>query len=256
MKDTKLCAGGCQQTLPSTSEFFAKNKHQTDGLQSACKTCQKTYREKNKDKLKAYAKEYREDIENKEKAKIYQQEYQDNFSADKKASELSRKIQYKQNNPDKVKESAALYRQTHKDQIRQYDKEYVKQKYHADPAFRLRNRVSAQIREMIKSQGSSKNQRSCLDYLPFTIPQLKDHLESQFEPWMTWDNQGKYMVKNWNDEDQSTWVWQIDHIKPQSDLPYQSMEDENFKKVWSLDNLRPLAAKENLLDGANRVRHH
>jgi len=30
------------------------------------------------------------------------------------------------------------------------------------------------------------------------------------------------------------------------------MEDENFKKCWSLDNLRPLSAKINILDGNKR----
>jgi hypothetical protein len=58
------------------------------------------------------------------------------------------------------------------------------------------------------------------------------NLEKQFEPWMNWQNHGVY--KNWDDNDQSTWTWQIDHIIPQSDLPYTSMEDENFKKCWAL----------------------
>jgi hypothetical protein len=72
---------------------------------------------------------------------------------------------------------------------------------------------------------------------------------------MNWDNQGVYNAKTWNDEDQSTWKWQIDHIIPQSDLPYYSMEDENFKKCWALENLRPLSAKQNVLDGTRRTRH-
>ena len=50
-------------------------------------------------------------------------------------------------------------------------------------------------------------------------------------------------------------IWHIDHIIPQSLLPYSSMEDDNFKKCWALSNLRPLSAKQNLLDGANRIRH-
>ncbi len=32
--------------------------------------------------------------------------------------------------------------------------------------------------------------------------------------------------------------------------------DEDFKKCWSLDNLRPLSAKQNLLDGNTRIRHY
>jgi len=84
---------------------------------------------------------------------------------------------------------------------------------------------------------------------------LKTHIASLFEPWMNWQNQGPYSSKNWDDNDKSTWCWQLDHIIPQSMLPYVSMEDENFKKAWSLENLRPLSAKQNVLDGTGRVRH-
>ena len=48
-------------------------------------------------------------------------------------------------------------------------------------------------------------------------------------------------AKTWNDNDQSTWTWNIDHIIPQSTLPYTSMDDEIFKKCWALENLRPLS---------------
>jgi hypothetical protein len=48
----------------------------------------------------------------------------------------------------------------------------------------------------------------------------------------------------------------IDHIVPQSDLPYSSMNDENFQKCWALENLRPLSAKQNYLDGMTRIRHN
>jgi len=33
------------------------------------------------------------------------------------------------------------------------------------------------------------------------------------------------------------------------------MQDENFKKCWALQNLRPLDAKSNMLDGSTRIRH-
>jgi 5-methylcytosine-specific restriction endonuclease McrA len=72
---------------------------------------------------------------------------------------------------------------------------------------------------------------------------------------MNWDNHGSYRKHTWNDDDSSTWSWQIDHIIPQSDLPYTSMAEENFHKSWALNNLRPLSAKQNLLDGARKIRH-
>lgn len=72
---------------------------------------------------------------------------------------------------------------------------------------------------------------------------------------MNWNNHGKYDSKTWDDNDSSTWTWQLDHIIPHSDLPYQSMTDENFLKCWALDNLRPLSSKQNLIDGTTRARH-
>jgi hypothetical protein len=33
------------------------------------------------------------------------------------------------------------------------------------------------------------------------------------------------------------------------------MEDDNFKKCWALNNLRPLSAKQNILDGTTKIRH-
>jgi hypothetical protein len=32
------------------------------------------------------------------------------------------------------------------------------------------------------------------------------------------------------------------------------MEDENFKKCWSLENLRPYSAKQNIIDGAREIK--
>jgi hypothetical protein len=106
-----------------------------------------------------------------------------------------------------------------------------------------------------KRKGQSKGGLSFLKFVNYTMSQLKEYLEVQFESWMTWENWGIYNKNSWKDNDQSTWTWQIDHIIPQSDLPYISMTDDNFKKCWALSNLRPLSAKQNIFDGSSRIRH-
>jgi hypothetical protein len=73
---------------------------------------------------------------------------------------------------------------------------------------------------------------------------------------MNWDNYGVYRKAIWDDNDQSTWTWQIDHIIPQSKLKYSSVKEDNFKKCWALDNLRPLSSKENFLLGINLIRKY
>lgn len=123
-----------------------------------------------------------------------------------------------------------------------------------DPAYRLRHYISGRIRKILKQTGYKKND-SCLKYLDYSFHELKSHIEILFEPWMTWDNHGNYNSDTWNDDNPFTWTWQLDHIIPQSDLPYTNMVDDNFKKCWALNNLRPLSAKLNVIEGTNRTRH-
>ena len=110
-----------------------------------------------------------------------------------------------------------------------------------DPTFRLRKNCSRAISRMLKSNNSSKCGKSILQYLPYTIKQLKSHIEKQFDTTTNWANYGI--------------SWEIDHIVPQSDLPYKTMNDINFAKCWALENLRPYNIKLNRSEGASRIRH-
>lgn len=147
-------------------------------------------------------------------------------------------------NRDRLLKEAAEYRSTHKDERNINERDRRKN----DPVYRLRTNMSKLINSQMKKLSSSKN-GSIMQYLPYSIEELKLHLEKQFEPWMVWNNYGKYNAKTWNDNDLTTWTWQVDHIIPQSDLPYISMTDDNFKTCWALENLRPLSAKINVLNG-------
>lgn len=120
---------------------------------------------------------------------------------------------------------------------------------------KIRKTISNKILEILKKNNSSKNGKSIIQFLPYTLDQLKEHLESQFESWMNWNNWGRYNQKKWNDNDTSTWTWQIDHIIPNSLFKYTEMDSEEFSKCWDLSNLRPLSAKQNVLDGLKKVRH-
>jgi hypothetical protein len=162
-------------------------------------------------------------------------------------------------NKEKVRARMKIYRPQyrlqHRVHIRTLQNIRTKERKHLDPVFKIRCSVSKTIWRMLKIQNSSKGRKSSLQYLSYTIDELKAHLESLFEPWMTWENWGIYNAKSWDDNDPTTWKWNIDHIIPQSDLPYTTMTDENFQKCWDLSNLRPLSAKQNHTDGVNRSRH-
>lgn len=111
-----------------------------------------------------------------------------------------------------------------------------------DVNFILKKKILSLIRKKIKKAGVSVVQG-----LSYSVTDLRIHIESQFESWMNWNNQGVYNKTTWDDNDKSTWVWQLDHIIPHSTFNYSSMEDQSFKECWALSNLRPYSAKQNLI---------
>jgi len=118
----------------------------------------------------------------------------------------------------------------------------------------LRKSISQAIKVQLEKSLSSKDGASCLAFLPYTILELRQHLESLFEPWMTWKNWGHYKMEDWDDNDPGTWVWHIDHIIPHANFKYTSMNDDLFKECWALSNLRPYSAKQNVRDNDRGLR--
>jgi hypothetical protein len=113
---------------------------------------------------------------------------------------------------------------------------------------RLRRNISRNILYHMKNGGSSKNNLSHLEFLDWNYNEFVSNMESKFEPWMSWNNYGQYNPKTWDDNDISTWTWQIDHIIPHSDFDYSTMDCQEFRDCWALTNLRPYSSKQNLLD--------
>jgi hypothetical protein len=118
-------------------------------------------------------------------------------------------------------------------------KEYYKYLM-SDPVRKLRHRISRQVRKYLLTNKNG----SIMKYLPYTIEELRKHIENLWEPWMHWNNYGGMS----NDKNKTWW---IDHIIPQSKLRYTSMNDPNFVKCWGLPNLRPLEKIANIKKGAN-----
>ncbi len=114
-----------------------------------------------------------------------------------------------------------------------------KSHYLKDPVKKVRHAVSVAVRNALAAVGLTKGQSKTFEHLPYTPQQLKEHLESQFEDWMSWDNYGG---SNGNVEK----TWHIDHIKPQAHFPYTSLDDVLFQECWALVNLRPLEKIENM----------
>lgn len=209
----------CPNIKPENINFFKFNK-KTNKFCINCITCTlelkgyyKQYHLNNKELKNQQSRDYY--IENKDKIKTYIVEWQEE---NKDKVEIYKEISKNKRN---LEENKLLKKE--------YDKKYRAVRYN-DLEYKLRKYTSLSISGMLRINGSSKQHTSCLKYLPFSIQELKTHLESLFEPWMNWGNRGVYRPKKWDDNDSTTWKWQLDHIIPHSDLSYASMEDENFKK--------------------------
>ena len=102
-------------------------------------------------------------------------------------------------------------------------------RYRTDIEYRLRRIVRTHIKDALTENYTP----GIFKHLGYTPTQLKEHLEAQFDHRMSWDNHGQY-------------GWHIDHIVPQSSLPFTDYTDPNFLKCWSLNNLQPLWWDDNL----------
>ncbi len=100
----------------------------------------------------------------------------------------------------------------------------------ANPHVHIHESMSSGINASVDG---NKNGRSWEYLVGYTCKELMDHLESQFQPGMTWDNHGLH-------------GWHIDHIIPKAAFDITTTGSLAFKKCWALDNLQPLWAIDNL----------
>ncbi len=125
--------------------------------------------------------------------------------------------------PHRQAKAKAYARLPHRKAKRRNEK-HVRMK---NPRYALYHRMSRQLWQHLKE---NKARRSWVDLLPYTVDDLKAHLESQFVDGMSWENAGE---------------WHIDHIRPVSSFNYDSPDHPEFLQCWALDNLQPLWATDN-----------
>lgn len=201
---------------------FCKDKSRHDGLNCRCRKCntikQKKYVEKNKEKIRQHNKKSYE--KHKEKRKQYAK---DNYEHIKEVRKLR-------------EEELKIYRKKWQEENRERRNEQAKlrerNKKKNDLRYRLNSIISTSIYQSLKVFNLDKSDCGWEKAVGYKLKDLIEHLENQFDENMSWDNYGSY--------------WHIDHIKPKSLFVFQSLQDQEFKECWSLNNLRPLEAKENI----------
>lgn len=103
------------------------------------------------------------------------------------------------------------------------------QRVNGDAGFIARESMSGMVKRICNLTGKKKKLKT-IEYLGYTVVEIKDHLESLFTDGMTWNNHGE---------------WHIDHIVPVSWWLKNGVTDPSM--INALINLQPLWAKDNLI---------
>ena len=248
----------CKKILPNNKEYFYLGKYKKTRL--ICKECCVQNNLKNRKKrrelgLPHWTKSYRRKIKAKELGVPYESwclilKLKKELSAKRKSLKLL-KIRLNKFNPKSIKKDANWYKEYYKIcELSWYkltkdnptkNTLIYRIKYKYDTEFNLNERLKNQIkrkskkypyldncvRQAVKKQTNSKY----FKILGYTRADLKNHLEKHFTEDMTWQ-----AFRNGDIH--------IDHIKPQSLFNLQDIND--VKKCWSLSNLQPLWAADNL----------
>jgi len=115
------------------------------------------------------------------------------------------------------------WRDGHKDEIRDYERERVHNRLQTDLEFKRRHIVTAQLSQAINFNAERKLAR-----VQCTVSQLKKWISFQFKD-------------DWSFENRKAWTF--DHVIPLSFFDLENQAEEKIACHWS--NLRPLDPNEN-----------
>lgn len=180
-----------------------------------------------KEQISEYNKEYR--LNNLDYFKEKHKEY----TIIKKDAIAKRKRVYYLENKEKMCEKRKKYYRENKKRLNEQSVKRVNERKREDVLFKLTCNVRALVSSTIKLSGHRKKSRT-RNILGCSFEKFKAHLESKFEPWMSWDNYG-----NWNGAPKEVNVaWDIDHI-----IPISTAEcEEDVIRLNYHTNLTPLCS--------------
>ena len=155
---------------------------------------------------------------------------------------------WQKDNPDKVKASRQKWRAENKDKKRESDAEWrarnpekakakarrASAKSRSTAAGKIKDSVSVAVRGALAK--SAKRGAKTFDLLGYSVADLSAHLESLFQPGMSWENYGRG-------------GWSIDHKIPQAAFNFSDPGHPDFKRCWALSNLQPMWEAENWAKG-------
>jgi hypothetical protein len=199
-------------------------------IKKSRKEYNKEYRLKNKEKRKEYDKEY--NLKNKEQIKEYRlknkekkKEYDKEYGKEYRLKNKEKKKEYYLKNKEKRKEHNS------KPETQELRRNRENNRYNTDINFRILSICRTRLSHALK--GNSKS-ASTMELIGCTVDELRRHIESKFELWMTWENQG-------------LGGWDIDHIKACSHFNMEDPKQQRACFHWS--NLQPMEHIDNIKKG-------
>ena len=128
--------------------------------------------------------------------------------------------QYYKRNVDRILAHKKEYRKNNKEVVSATVGKYLKKRKLSDPLFKLTCNIRSLVQKSITSSGKKKSSKT-VALLGCDFEFFKQHLETQFQPGMTWDNYGS--------------DWTIDHICPCS----QAKNEQELLSLQHYSNLTP-----------------
>jgi hypothetical protein len=123
-----------------------------------------------------------------------------------------------------------------KARYRKQQTQYENNKRHTDIKFRLRKTLRTRISEYLRKKHIAKT-TSLIKLVGCTQDQLRQYLESKFQPGMNWNNYGQF-------------GWHIDHIIPLSSFDLTNPGE--LAKACHYTNLQPLWWQDNI-EKSNKI---
>ena len=180
---------------------------------------QKAWREANKEHLAKWYRDYRK--------------------ANPESNKTNTK-NYRKNNPETAKASSKKYKTKNKEKVKEYREKYkerknelVREKRKNNPIYKLAHLIRGSINKALARNGFKKNSRTH-EVLGCTYEFFKDHIEVQFQSWMTWNNHGLY-------NGEFDYGWDLDHIEPISN----AINEADVIRLSHYTNFQPLCSKVN-----------
>jgi hypothetical protein len=149
------------------------------------------------------------------------------YEANKDEIKLSKK-RYYEVNKEQINLQRKAYREINKEKVRLQDRMRDGKKRQTNINFKLSKGLRTRLWSAIKD---NQKAGSAVKDLGCSVEELKQYLESKFQPEMSWDN--------WSLDG-----WHIDHIKPLSS--FDLTDRKQMLEACHYTNLQPLWAKDNL----------